>query len=412
MDSDNERQSNIEIKALPSDPPAMNLNGEQHSPQQQQSESNPSIHDQQEMRSISSHQPQQSEAMVFAMQAVENMLQDDTMMNTENHDPPVTLSEHKLSPQQLPAIQSYDNTLETSKPPTTPQPAVLATLADTKRPSSVQSIDSNQIRFKPVPNPAFSRKNDSTVLNDPPATDNSIKKEQQQQISSSDDNDHQLAELISTAALVAAGNDDDNQQSDIAKKEDDAIKDEVVNNKNITKSNDDPINLTDDESEDSYKLPVRTPPKDEKWVISSIRRPQMVPVRSTNARVYDGTTNSRGSMIRSSAIIDANVEQTQQSTSDQHLPQQQQQQQPSPEANVTGKLNRPHPPLKIDIPNKNETKAAAQEAIAAGRAHTQHHSQSASQQNHTQSSNFQHHSQQQQQQQQQPTTTTTTATTT
>ncbi|KAH8556286.1 hypothetical protein BGW37DRAFT_7051 [Umbelopsis sp. PMI_123] len=52
----------------------------------------------------------------------------------------------------------------------------------------------------------------------------------------------------------------------------------------------------DDEGEDSddnqaTKAVPRPPPKDEKWVISSIRRPQQVPIRAQNAKMYEGVTS-------------------------------------------------------------------------------------------------------------------------
>ncbi|KAI9286920.1 hypothetical protein BC943DRAFT_320269 [Umbelopsis sp. AD052] len=52
----------------------------------------------------------------------------------------------------------------------------------------------------------------------------------------------------------------------------------------------------EDEGEDSddnqpVKDAPRPPPKDEKWVISSIRRPQQVPVRAQNAKMYESVSS-------------------------------------------------------------------------------------------------------------------------
>jgi hypothetical protein len=50
----------------------------------------------------------------------------------------------------------------------------------------------------------------------------------------------------------------------------------------------------EEEDSDDNKEPVnvpRPPPKDEKWVISSIRRPQQVPVRVQSARMYDSVAS-------------------------------------------------------------------------------------------------------------------------
>ncbi|CAO3596286.1 unnamed protein product [Absidia cylindrospora] len=413
LDSDNQQQQpdSIEIKALPTVPTMTKHRTDVESPQQNivaaasltsssqhSTAQSPMDHQpvqQLDTRSLDSQQPHQSEAMAFAAQAIENMIQDDV---DKNQEIPVTLSEHKLAPQELPAAQSSPpsdqlHNMDESKPPTAPQPATMQSLKDnTNRPSSVTSRESNQARLKPVPNPIFSRNKDidsapkpSTV---PPALDT-----KQQPTSDDSDNDRQLAELISTAVLAAAGTHSETKgDDDNGKTKDDISKTDInhnISDNDKKKKENDSILISDDESEDSYKYPVRPPPKDEKWVISSIRRPQMVPVRSTNARVYDGTATPRGSMIRASAT-DVNTEQQQQqnistpsltavatttadataAADDQHSPQQQE---PSPEANVSGKMNRPHPPLKIEIPNKNSIKAAAQEAIAAGRAHTQHH---------------------------------------
>ncbi|CDH50735.1 cell division control protein [Lichtheimia corymbifera JMRC:FSU:9682] len=43
----------------------------------------------------------------------------------------------------------------------------------------------------------------------------------------------------------------------------------------------------EEESEDEFPPLVRPKPREEKWMISSIRRPQQLPVRTQNARIYD-----------------------------------------------------------------------------------------------------------------------------
>ncbi|KAI8338242.1 hypothetical protein BC941DRAFT_35179 [Chlamydoabsidia padenii] len=300
--SDMERHNTIDIKTLPSMPP--------HDEQVP----TPSVN--------SDPPPQPSEAMVFAAQAIENMIHDDIEKSQET---PVTLSEHKLAPQHLPAMTQQggdldhstdqqheeDDGLDQSKQQQQEQPDVASLKKDDtkKQPSSIKSTESGQFRFKPVPNPTFSQQPSSApVMNRQTSTEN----------------DQQLTQLISAAALVAEG---------------------------VHHETDDTIHLTDDEEEEEQDK-YRPPPKDEKWVISSIRRPQMVPVRSPNARVYDGTS-PRSSMIRSSLVLPDHPPEATTSTSG-------------------GKANRPQ--LKIDIPNK-ETKVAAQEVIAAGRALAQNHQQ-------------------------------------
>ncbi|ORZ25051.1 hypothetical protein BCR42DRAFT_399279 [Absidia repens] len=335
-----------------------------------------------------------------------NSLDDPTAHKQPTENGTSTIQPQENAAHQQMSTPSQDRSINDSKPPNTPQPAGLASTIDTKRPSSIKSFESGgqQLRFKPVPNPAFAARNKENQSSSPSMENANKKKPQSPDNNTEYDNDQQLAELISTAALVAAGNDDEiDHHKRTAMTE---------NTKDIAK-NDDAIHLSDDESEDSYNIPVRPPPKNEKWVISSIRRPQMVPVRSTNAHLFDGTPSTRASMIRSSiAIADVNVEQQQwqqqqqqhnQSTvpNDQHSSPLQQEE--SHEVGTSAKMNRPHPALKIDIPNKNETKAAAQEAIAAGRAHTQNIPHPTQQQSysHPQQQQQQQHQQHQQQQQQQ-----------
>ncbi|SAL99728.1 hypothetical protein [Absidia glauca] len=335
---DFDRQNSIETKTLPSMPTAQrNLEGDDD--KEDVSSQRNIVHTHQDdvstppLSSSSSQQEppkkRQSEAMAFAAQAIENMLLDDAEKNKET---PVTLSEHKLAPQHLPSTTHNDNdnthTSLSEQPPSQPiANTVLLSLKKepTDRPSSVKSTESGTgTRFKPVPNPTFART--SQPVSAPPAIpssptadhDNNSNNKTTATITE-DSVDPPLAELISAAALVTEGN---------------------------HSHNNDPIHLTDDDDDDGDNdndkpSPMRPPPKDEKWVISSIRRPQMVPVRSPNAR----TTTPRGSMI---------------------IPTDQQQ--PSPESNVNTS-RRPHPPLKIEIPHKNETQAAAKEAVARGRAH-------------------------------------------
>ncbi|KAI7882432.1 hypothetical protein K492DRAFT_206171 [Lichtheimia hyalospora FSU 10163] len=137
-------------------------------------------------------------------------------------------------------------------------------------------------------------------------------------------------------------------------------------------------NKNDDDasSENDYSLP---PPKAEKWVISSIRRPQQLPVRVQNVRM---------SMNASSPSLTAPVVPEPDTRT------------PTPSTSTGNKFHRPNAPLKIEIPNKptssptprNNTntnpqhhqqqpyqqqapQAAAQQVIAAGRAHA-HQTQS------------------------------------
>lgn len=139
-------------------------------------------------------------------------------------------------------------------------------------------------------------------------------------------------------------------------------------------------NDDDGSTENDYSLP---PPKAEKWVISSIRRPQQLPVRVQNVRM---------SMNASSPSLTAPVVPEPDSRT------------PTASTSTGNKFHRPNAPLKIEIPNKPTSsptttrnnintnphqqqqqqqpyqqqqapQAAAQQVIAAGRAHA-HQTQS------------------------------------
>ncbi|CDH55353.1 cell division control protein [Lichtheimia corymbifera JMRC:FSU:9682] len=131
-------------------------------------------------------------------------------------------------------------------------------------------------------------------------------------------------------------------------------------------------NDDDASTENDYSLP---PPKAEKWVISSIRRPQQLPVRVQNVRM---------SMNASSPSLTAPVVPEPDSRT------------PTASTSTGNKFHRPNAPLKIEIPNKPTSsptntrnnintnphqqhqqapQAAAQQVIAAGRAHA-HQTQS------------------------------------
>ncbi|CAO3644734.1 unnamed protein product [Cunninghamella echinulata] len=337
-----------------------------------------------------SQDKQFSDATSFALKAVETMFAENELLNSSNTSS--NLTEHKLPPEQIPSNQQeqqrsiyFHNRASSSVSSNSITPA---SASQGSKPTSLE-----QRRFKPIPNPAFQNQ-ESASIHSKSSNNGSIQQQQQQQLTST--SCENIAEPITeTVALVAVvptlsssehvdDNNSNQMENDIIKKDDNDNMKEKDDDKKNTKE--DILLSDDDESEDSHKIPVRPPPKDEKWVISSIRRPQMVPVRTQNARMYNGSISHRSSTVQTKD--NHNLLEQQQSSnlptinnnSDQH----------SSDTNSVGKLNRPHPPLKIEIPG---TKEAAQEAIAAGRAHTQH------QQSHH------HHQQQpqyQQQQQQQP----------
>ncbi|KAI8362769.1 hypothetical protein BD560DRAFT_448712 [Blakeslea trispora] len=106
--------------------------------------------------------------------------------------------------------------------------------------------------------------------------------------------------------------------------------------------------------EDNYQNRIPKPPtKDEKWVISSIRRPQQLPVKTQNATMYDGS-------VRSSSILSASASPIPHKQLDEveikHQP----------------KLHKPTVPLTIEIPNAVKSPAdMAQHVIQEGRRQIQ-----------------------------------------
>ncbi|KAI8353254.1 hypothetical protein EDC96DRAFT_274290 [Choanephora cucurbitarum] len=93
----------------------------------------------------------------------------------------------------------------------------------------------------------------------------------------------------------------------------------------------------------------KLPTKDEKWVISSIRRPQQLPVKTQHATMYDGS-------VRSSSII---------SNAASPVPHKQLDE---VETKHQPKVHKPVVPLTIEIPNAVKTPAdMAQQIIQEGR---------------------------------------------
>lgn len=150
-------------------------------------------------------------------------------------------------------------------------------------------------------------------------------------------------------------------------------------------SNDD----SDEEDKEYQSRMPRPPPKDEKWVISSIRRPQQLPVRTLNARMFDGTA----SVSRNSVVSTASPKVAPAVVNENTSPNIQQQHQQQPDAGFVTpqssspipsavpedseevhkpKVHRPAIPLTIDIPNSVKPtpdlpQNAAQQVIAEGR---------------------------------------------
>lgn len=197
-----------------------------------------------------------------------------------------------------------------------------ATSNNDKRPESIRSqpasstTKSSDLRFKPIPNPAFKGN-----------ISNSNEESERQQM-----------------PRVDSGNDMQVKLSAEDRKEE--------RDTNVADDG------SDDDVSENYVPP---PPKPEKWLISSIRRPQQLPVQAQNAKMFDGQPQKRNS---------ASVQQDNKKSVD------------STSATTNNKLQRSNPPPKIEIPyrtnsnNSNNTgyaatQVAAQQVIAAGRAQAQ-----------------------------------------
>ncbi|KAG0794850.1 hypothetical protein G6F16_001316 [Rhizopus arrhizus] len=114
----------------------------------------------------------------------------------------------------------------------------------------------------------------------------------------------------------------------------------------------------DDDNEEDYKNKMpRPPPKDEKWVISSIRRPQQVPIKATGNETSESSPmpaiqGMAGMSISSPVVAEHVAEETR-----VHQP----------------KVHKPVVPLAIEIPNpvNKHPQMAAHQAIEDARRHSQ-----------------------------------------
>ncbi|KAI7904053.1 uncharacterized protein BX663DRAFT_506231 [Cokeromyces recurvatus] len=128
------------------------------------------------------------------------------------------------------------------------------------------------------------------------------------------------------------------------------------------------MDIKDEENEEDKKINEyqnrlpRPPPKDEKWVISSIRRPQQLPVRTLNATMFDGTAVSTRINMKEAAITVHNNQQSEQT--DDVAPAIIDSVTNSGKNNVPQKhipkVHKPAVPLKIEIPNSIKPPSADQ----------------------------------------------------
>ncbi|ORY95381.1 hypothetical protein BCR43DRAFT_515507 [Syncephalastrum racemosum] len=223
------------------------------------------------------------------------------------------------------------------------------------------SSSSDRSRFKPIPNPAFSSGRSRASMD--------TQERQVSRVDSGSDMQVKLAETAAEPELASAS-----APAPAA----------APLSAPVTLKDEQHSTSSEDEDEDALPRQIRPPPKEEKWVISSIRRPGQIAVRAQNARMYDRqsvsltprpstlsspTENNNYGHNSSSGNSATHVDATMQFLRDPE---------PQPSTSSGNKLQRNGPPLKIDIPNKSnpaprpdQTQAAAQQVIAAGRAQAQ-----------------------------------------
>ncbi|KAI9494618.1 hypothetical protein BDB00DRAFT_297213 [Zychaea mexicana] len=258
--------------------------------------------------------------------------------------------------------------------------AVVPSLEDKDRSNPEEISKETDLRFKPVPNPAFkgSDGNDANITRVDSGSDLNVKVDDQNRATPPKETtklNNFAPGAVAAAATVAHGDNAANATA-AADVPTTTTKTTTISPPAITTTATTPTTVPatitgkkndteEDGSEKDYPLP---PPKAEKWVISSIRRPQQLPVRAQNARMSMFSTPTPPIGIPAAD--------------------------PEPAASVStgNKFHRPNAPFKIEIPNKSQStssqqqpaatranagvnnsyqapQAAAQQVIAAGRAH-------------------------------------------
>lgn len=185
-----------------------------------------------------------------------------------NNAPPMTTS--ISTPTETPAPrepmvtspQQYPQDMNNSRPSSSVERAISPSMSKPTRNGSDisdKSNNSNNLRFKPIPNPSY----DGPKR--PSSTESATAKSPE---------NHVTDMRAPSPAKMAPSPPQPKLQ-------------------NIPTPGED-----EEESEDEFPPLVRPKPREEKWMISSIRRPQQLPVRTQNARIYD-----RQSTIPTLAVV-------------------------------------------------------------------------------------------------------------
>jgi hypothetical protein len=271
-------------------------------------------------------------AVSTAMKEVEYMLEQQqgshSQVNQHNHMYSNTASNDKELPQIEPSspVQVKSAPIVETPEPLSTGPSLPLLIQD------MNDTSNNPTKFKPMPNPDF-EKASSTQDQHLVLPENIEKKEYLPELLSAEE--HTEITMRHDRSLSAQ----EIRLEDNSKSENKEVNNNSNKREDIEKNKENQVDDDDDDDEEEeevlYKsrLP-RSTPKDEKWVISSIRRPQQLPVRAVNAKMSDSSMN-RNSM---SPPVNQSEEQLVA------------EEKPKEEARQP-KVHRPLVPLTIDIPN-------------------------------------------------------------
>ncbi|KAF7724841.1 hypothetical protein EC973_000726 [Apophysomyces ossiformis] len=296
----------------------------------------------------------------------ETLFEENRMKSLPDH---TEVAQEALSQEQ---VQPLQVTQEKNKAPKVRSVSAMypttSEVREASRPASVQAKKSsvtgsdqsaNELKFKPMPNPHYKGSRSSGIV--VPSTETEPKETIQNAAAS--------RQRTSSLPEITVERTEAKQVTDAGDKKEDKLP-----QRTSSRSEPDTQQITVEPvadhqsenggSESSYRIPL-PPPKDEKWIISSIRRPQQVPVRAQNATVYDGlaTTSSRNPTPRTSIIqdshntihVDAAAQLLTQTAKEPEI------------THPVGKLHRPKIPLTIEIPNSNQQPSQSAPQVAAPR---------------------------------------------
>ncbi|CEP16373.1 hypothetical protein [Parasitella parasitica] len=275
-----------------------------------------------------------------------------------------TTSQNDLHKEQTESMTKSNGVVELA-PLSSETPIFMPFDSLVSRNESIHSNDSSKEvnqKYKPMPNPVFNNNGSMTLTKDAPPTS---KNEMNQVAPETVPNMKPVVGVRTSSLLLSQKPPSSHQGSKPS-----SLNQELVDHKKY----DEDYEENEDEKEYHNRMP-RLPPKDEKWVISSIRRPQQLPVRTMNATMFDGTTSSRNSIVSplpstaTAAVIASSTEHSPATDVNAAAVETNDNQD---DAHHHPKPHKPSIPLTIEIPNSVKptpdiAQNAAQQVIAEGR---------------------------------------------